>query len=122
MSRERTQLNINIDPALLLSLKSQATKRGQTLTDFVVEQLKGSSDRSPEGNLEQRLLRIEQFLELDKKASHETKKIGTIFTDLGAKEYGEVAKAEFESCPVLPPEHTPQSSIKASPLGIFSQS
>ena len=42
MPRERTQLNINIDPALLLKLKSEAIKQGKTLTDFVVEQLKYS--------------------------------------------------------------------------------
>ena len=35
MPRERTQLNINIDPALLIKLKSEAIKQGKTLTDFV---------------------------------------------------------------------------------------
>ena len=97
MPRERTQLNINIDPALLLKLKSEAIKQGKTLTDFVVEQLKDSATTESDDNLEQRLLRLEALLGIDHKLPDEDKKIGTIFTEKGAKQYGEVAKQEFES-------------------------
>ena len=40
MPRDRTQLNINIDPALLLKLKSEEIKQGKTLTTFVLDHLK----------------------------------------------------------------------------------
>ena len=97
MPRERTQLNINIDPALLLKLKSEAIKKGQTLTDFVVEQLKESTSTLSDGNLEQRLLRVEALMGIDHKLPGESNNIGTIFTEEGANEYGEVAKKQFES-------------------------
>ena len=97
MPRERTQLNINIDPELLLKLKSEAIKSGKTLTDFVVGQLKKTPEKSSELLLEERLLRIEQILFSNKEFPKQDKKIGVIFTDQGAKEYGEIAKAEFDS-------------------------
>ena len=93
----RTQLNINIDPALLLKLKSEAIKQGKTLTDFVVEQLKESATKASDENLEQRLLRVEALMGIDHKLPDESNNIGTIFTEEGANEYGEVAKKEFES-------------------------
>ena len=97
MPRERTQLNINIDPALLLKLKSEAIKQGKTLTNFVVDKLKGSAAIVSEENLEQRLLRVEALMGIDHKLPDESNNIGTIFTEEGANEYGEVAKKEFES-------------------------
>ena len=97
MPRGRTQLNINIDPALLLKLKSEAIKQGKTLTDFVVEQLKSSEPKVSDDNLEQRLLRVEALMGINDKLPEEANNIGTIFTEEGANQYGEVAKEEFES-------------------------
>ena len=97
MARERTQLNINIDPELLLELKSEAIKDGKTLTQYITQKLKASPRIERESILEQRLLRIEENLDLNKTSTIQKKKIGVIFTDEGAKNYGEVAKAEFES-------------------------
>ena len=96
MPRERTQLNINIDPALLLQLKSEAIKQGKTLTNFVVDQLKGSAAIVSEENLEQRLLRVEALMGIDHKLPDESNNIGTIFTEEGANEYDEEAKKAFE--------------------------
>ena len=95
MPRERTQLNINIDPSLLMKLKSEAIKSGKTLTEFVIEQLKKTPEKSDELLLEERLLRIEKILLLNEEFPKPDKKIGTIFTDQGAKEYGEIARSEF---------------------------
>ncbi len=96
MSKERTQLNINIDPDLLLRLKSEAIKQGKTLTSFVTEQLEKLPSPSSSSSLEERLSRIENFLQVDSNQPYNEKQIGTIFTDQGAKEYGEVARSEFE--------------------------
>ncbi len=96
MPRERTQLNINIDPSLLVRLKSEAIKQGKTLTDFVVDILQGSDSLKSSSNLEERLLKIESFLKLDENVPNKTQSIGTLFTDEGAKGYGKVAKKEFE--------------------------
>jgi len=98
MSKERRQLNINIDPELLISLKSQAIKSGKTLTEFVTEKLKNSPKESSKTTdlLESRLLKVEKILNLNNTFSQQQKSIGCIFTDEGAKEYGRVAKAEFE--------------------------
>ena len=62
MSKERTQLNINIDPDLLLKLKSKAIKEGKTLTEYVTNQLKSVPEKNLEDSLEERLTRIEKFL------------------------------------------------------------
>ncbi len=99
MPRDRTQLNINIDPQLLVRLKSEAIKNGKTLTEFVVDQLNKTPETSSELLLEERLLRIEKILLLNEDSPEldDKKKIGTIFTDQGAKEYGEIARLEFES-------------------------
>ena len=98
MAKERTQLNINIDPKLLLKLKSEAIKSGRTLTEFVIDQLtSASANTSGHDQLEERLLRIEKFLNLKGNSSAQEKSIGTIFSDEGAKRYGEVAKEIFES-------------------------
>ena len=95
MARERTQLNIKIDPDLLLKLKSEAIKSGKTLTEFVVQQLKNMPKKNDEDQLEKRLLKLEKFLMIDKKVPEKGKQIGTIFSDQGAKEYGETARMEF---------------------------
>ena len=96
MTKGRTQLNVNIDPDLLIKLKSQAIKEGKTLTDFVVEKLKDTAIKTSEGNLEKRLLRIESVLNLNQQDIKSSKNIGSIFTDEGAKEYGAIAKEEFD--------------------------
>ncbi len=96
MSKKRTQLNIKIDPKLLLKLKSEAIKDGKTLTEFVTQKLSSIPSNSRDDSLEQRLTKIEQHLNLDKNSSEEEKSIGSIFTDQGAKKYGEVAKALFD--------------------------
>ncbi len=98
-NKERTQLNINIDPELLLCLKSEAIKAGKTLTDFVIDKLQESTSESSERmlSLESRLLKIEQFLSLEDRYSPREKEIGVIFTNEGAKAYGETAKAVFDS-------------------------
>ena len=96
MPRERTQLNINIDPALLIKLKSEAIKEGKTLTTFVIDRLKESLTTLDDNNLEQRLLRVEALMGIPHKLPDEANNIGTIFTEQGANEYGEVAKKEFD--------------------------
>ena len=57
----RTQLNINIDPALLLKLKSEAIKQGKTVTDFVTLAINNQvNDAFAEKSLEARLSSVEQ--------------------------------------------------------------
>ncbi len=96
MAQERTQLNINIDPELLVKLKSAAIKEGKTLTAFVTEKLSNIQSVSESEALEKRLARIERYLHLEKDLTSQKNIIGTIFTDQGAKKYGEVAKRLFE--------------------------
>ncbi len=96
-NEKRTQLNINIDPKLLLRLKSEAIKEGKTLTKFVVDQLEGMPKNNQLDSLEKRLLRIEEYLKLNENLDSHEKKIGSIFTDDGARKYGEVAKKLFDS-------------------------
>ncbi len=62
MAKQRTQLNINIDPDLLEKLKGEAMKSGKTLTEFVTDILKIEKGESPENSLEDRLMKIEQLL------------------------------------------------------------
>ncbi len=96
MVRERTQLNINIDPELLLKLKSEAIKNGMTLTQFVTSKLSNIDSISTNAVLEARLAKIEEHLNLSKNLSDSEEMISAIFTDQGAKKYGEVAKSLFE--------------------------
>ncbi len=99
MAKERTQLNINIDPKLLVKLKSESIKNGKTLTEFVTEKLASistDSTSSSQDSLEQRLTKIENHLNLNNKSYASEKSIGAIFTDEGAKEYGDVSKKLFE--------------------------
>ena len=95
MPRERTQLNINIDPELLLKIKSEAIKNGMTLTEFVTKKLAEIESTSNNDALEQRLAKIERHLNLEKNSSNQEKSKGSIFTDDGAKNYGEVARRLF---------------------------
>ncbi len=65
-SEDKSQLNIKIDPKLLLRLKSKAIKSGKTLTAFITELLEEGSIKAS-GDieiLEKRLLRIEEQLNL----------------------------------------------------------
>ena len=101
-STDKSQLNIKIDPKLLIKLKSEAIKSGKTLTAFVTELLEqGSSKPTNDIDiLEQRLLRIEELLNLkDISCSNKEEnpiQTDTIFSDTGAKRYGEVAKELFD--------------------------
>ena len=65
-SEDKSQLNIKIDPQLLLKLKAKAIKSGKTLTAFVTELLEQGSIQATSDIdiLEQRLLRIEELLNL----------------------------------------------------------
>ena len=67
--KKKSKLNVNIDPALLLSLQSEAIKEGKTLTEFVTEKLKQSPIETSRDlhSLEARILTIEKLLGLDKK-------------------------------------------------------
>ena len=96
MAKDRYQLNINIDPELLLQLKSQAIREGKTLTQYVTEQLKQDPKIVKEDVLEERLLRIEKNLGLTNSSLKKENNIGVIFTEEGAKNYGDVAKSLFE--------------------------
>ena len=102
MSKDKSQLNIKIDPELLLKLKSKAIKSGKTLTVFVTELLEQGSTkvRDDFDILEKRLLKIEERLNLtDNFASDKEKEVdqcNTIFSDSGAKIYGELARELFE--------------------------
>ena len=101
-SEDKSQLNIKIDPKLLLRLKSKAIKSGKTLTAFITELLEEGSIKSSDDIeiLEKRLLRIEEHLKLkdncwsDKEEDLNQREC--IFSDIGAKRYGDVARELFE--------------------------
>ena len=101
-SEDKSQLNIKIDPQLLLKLKAKAIKSGKTLTAFVSELLeRGSIQATSDIDiLEQRLLRIEELLNLKDNFHSDKEENSTqrnnIFSDSGAKKYGEVAKELFD--------------------------
>ena len=100
--KDKSQLNIKIDPRLLLRLKSEAIKNGKTLTAFITELLEQGSIKSNAhiDMLEQRLLRVEQQLNLIDGFSFDKEKdlnkCECIFSDRGAKKYGEIARELFE--------------------------
>ncbi len=100
--KDKSQLNIKIDPKLLLRLKSEAIKSGKTLTAFVTEVLEQGPIKvnSDIDILEQRLLRVEKQLNLIKDSSFEKQEglnqSNSIFSNSGAKRYGEVAKELFD--------------------------
>ena len=102
MSKDKSQLNIKIDPELLLQLKSKAIKSGKTLTAFVTELLEqGPTQVTNDFDiLEKRLLKLEERLNLTNELSSdkEEKVVQSIsiFSDSGAKIYGEIARELFE--------------------------
>ena len=100
MVGKKSQLNIQIDPNLLITLKSDAIKSGKTLTAYITERLVQSDGEVKDDILEQRLSRIEEQLDLLNKYTSdiEDKKnpIRSIFSDSGAKKYGEVARELFD--------------------------
>ncbi len=99
---EKSQLNIKIDPKLLLRLKSREIKNGKTLTAFITEILEQSPTKitSDIDILEQRLLRVEEQIKLKDNLSPDKEKdlnpSKSIFTNSGAKRYGEIAKKLFD--------------------------
>ena len=101
-SEDKSQLNIKIDPQLLLKLKAKAIKSGKTLTAFVTELLELGSYKATSDIdlLEQRLLRIEEMLNLKDKfhsdKEENSTQANTIFSNCGAKKYGEIAKELFD--------------------------
>ena len=98
MDKKKSQLNIQIDPNLLISLKSEAIKSGKTLSAFVTERLVQSDAQEKTDSLEERLQRIEKQLD-SLKSMHsdiEHKDHRSIFSDDGAKKYGTVARELFE--------------------------
>ena len=97
MPKEKAQLNIKIDPELLLRVKSEAIKNGMTLTEFVTRKLENIESISNKDVLEQRLAKIERHLNLDKQSSDPERIISSIFSDDGAKNYGEVARRLFDA-------------------------
>ena len=101
MDKKKSQLNVQIDPELLIALKTEAIKSGKTLTTFVTDLLQQYPDQSEnEEVLEQRLLRIEEKLDLLRNFTNDlsVQKIPSIsiFSDFGAKKYGIVARELFE--------------------------
>ena len=97
MHKKKTQLSIKIDPELLLRIKTEAIKNGVTLTEFVTKKLGDINSVSKNDLLEQRLAKIEQHLNLDKNSSDPEEATGTIFSDVGATNYGYIAKKLFNS-------------------------
>ena len=100
MDKKKSQLNIQIDPNLLISLKSEAVKNGKTLSAFVTERLSQSGLEVKDDNLESRLIKIEKQLDSLKNLTlamdAKTKQSTSIFSDIGAKKYGEIAREMFE--------------------------
>ena len=70
MPQKRSQLNINIDPELLLKLKSEAIRNGKTLTEFVTDKLKNVQQKESEDSLEKRLSRVENLLNIERDLPH----------------------------------------------------
>ena len=64
-----------------------------TLTEFVTKKLSNIPSKLTDNSLGERLTKIEKLLNLDQHSSNLEPKIGSVFTDQGAKKYGEVAKA-----------------------------
>ena len=95
----RTQLNINIDPRLMLLLKQNAIKSGKTISEFVVDAIthevnNAVIDRSIEDRLSSVEQRISSLEDLSSIASGK-KKI-TLFTDFEAKNCNEFIKGVFQ--------------------------
>ena len=84
MVKARTQLNINIDPQLLVKLKKEAIKNGLTLKEFVTLKLAEVEESSTNDVIEARLARLERHLNLSHVASIPEDNNASIFTDGGA--------------------------------------
>ena len=69
MAKDRTQLNITIDPQLLAKLKREAIKNGFTLKEFVTLKLSEVEESSTNDVIEARLARLERHLNLSHVAS-----------------------------------------------------
>ena len=101
MSEEVDQPDIRIEPDLLIALKFEAIKNGISLSSLINEKLKQFNIETKNEILEQKLLSIEKRLnslsnfklEIENKANNNT---SSIFSDNGAKKYGEAAKAFFD--------------------------
>tara|TARA_R100000664_G_C2712791_1_gene108942 strand:- start:34 stop:588 length:555 start_codon:yes stop_codon:yes gene_type:complete len=95
--KDKAQLNVKIDPRLLVSLKAEAIKSGKTLTNYITDLLEQNSKPKKSEDyelLEARLLRVEK--QLDLKSTKEIEPNETIFSDSGAKKYGDMARQLFE--------------------------
>ena len=100
MSTEEYQPNIRIEPDLLIALKLEAIKNGISLSSLINEKLKQFHIETKNEILEQKLLSIEKRLnslsnfklEIENKANNTS----SIFSDTGAKKYGEAAKNFFD--------------------------
>ena len=100
MSSEEYHPNIRIEPDLLITLKLEAIKNGISLSSLINEKLKQFNIEKKNEILEQKLLSIEKRLnslsnyklEIENKANNTS----TIFSDTGAKKYGEAAKNLFD--------------------------
>lgn len=96
--KDKAQLNVKIDPKLLVNLKAEAIRNGKTLTNYISDLLEqGSKPKKSEEFecLEARLLKVEQQLNLKEEKGIEPNE--SIFSDHGAKRYGEIAAKLFES-------------------------
>ena len=96
--KDKAQLNVKIDPKLLVNLKAEAIRNGKTLTNYISDLLEqGSKPKKSEEFecLEARLLKVEQQLNLKEEKGIAPNE--SIFSDHGAKRYGEIATKLFES-------------------------
>ena len=64
MVRNRSQLNINIQPELLEKLKVAAIRAGKTITEYVSESIANQMGKSFPDNLNSRILLIEERIDL----------------------------------------------------------
>ena len=94
--KEDSKLNTNIDPELLLKLKEAANQNRQTLNEFVKSNLIDSSTSKKIELLEARLKAIEKHLNLETSSYDDNKTKESIFSDQGAKKYGQTAKQLFD--------------------------
>ena len=100
MSKEVDHLNIRIEPDLLIALKFEAIKNGISLSSLINEKLKQFQIETKNEILEKKLQSIEKRLnslsnfklEIENKANNTS----SIFSDTGAKKYGEAARNLFD--------------------------
>ena len=85
MANKKSQLNIQIDPNLLIALRLNAVKSGKTLSAYVTERLVQSDGEVKDDILEQRLLRIEEQLDLLKKYTSDMEDNQNVVTSIYRK-------------------------------------